>query len=506
MAATVSPTATFSEALDATTVNATTVTLTDQATSTAVAGTVGYDAVNRIATFSPNAALGAGKTYLARIKGGATGVKDVAGNALAADATWTFTVATSTGGTTSYLSDLAYSVAANGWGPVEKDRSNGENAAGDGKPLTLAGVVYAKGLGAHAASEIDYTMSACTSFSAKVGVDDEVGTKGTVVFQVWADGTKLYDSGTLTGSSPTATVSVDVTGRTALQLIVTNADGDNSYDHADWADAKLTCGGGTTDGTPPTVTATTPANGASGVAATVSPTATFSEALNATTVNATTVTLTDQATSTAVAGTAGYDTVNRIATFSPNAALGAGKTYLARIKGGASGVKDVAGNALAADATWTFTVATSTGGTTSYLSDLAYSVAANGWGPVEKDRSNGENAAGDGKPLTLAGVVYAKGLGAHAASEIDDTMSACTSFSAKVGVDDEVGTKGTVVFQVWADGTKLYDSGTLTGSSPTATVSVDVTGRTALQLIVTNADGDNSYDHADWADAKLTCG
>ena len=32
--------------------------------------------------------------------------------------------------TTSYLSDLAYTPVANGWGPVEKDRSNGEDAAG----------------------------------------------------------------------------------------------------------------------------------------------------------------------------------------------------------------------------------------------------------------------------------------------------------------------------------------------------------------------------------------
>ena len=50
---------------------------------------------------------------------------DVAGNRLAADVTWTFTTATGTG-TTSYLSDLAYTVTANGWGPAEKDMSNGE--------------------------------------------------------------------------------------------------------------------------------------------------------------------------------------------------------------------------------------------------------------------------------------------------------------------------------------------------------------------------------------------
>ena len=51
---------------------------------------------------------------------------------------------------------------ANGWGPAEKDKSNGEAAAGDGKPITLNGTVYAKGLGVHAVSDIRYTMSNCT--------------------------------------------------------------------------------------------------------------------------------------------------------------------------------------------------------------------------------------------------------------------------------------------------------------------------------------------------------
>ena len=206
-----------------------------------MAGTVGYNATTRTASFSPTAVLAAGTSYLARVKGGASGVKDLAGNALAADLTWTFTVASS-GPTTAYLSDLAYSVTANGWGPVEKDRSNGEQAAGDGLPLTLQGVVYGKGLGTHAASDIRYTMTSCTTFSAKVGVDDEVGALGSVVFQVWADGIKVYDSGILTGASASPTVSVDVTGKTALQLVVTNGGDNVNYDHGDWADATLTCG------------------------------------------------------------------------------------------------------------------------------------------------------------------------------------------------------------------------------------------------------------------------
>ena len=46
----------------------------------------------------------------------------------------------------------------------------------------------------------------CSRLTAQVGVDDEVSARGTVVFQVWADGTKLYDSGVMTGSAATKAV------------------------------------------------------------------------------------------------------------------------------------------------------------------------------------------------------------------------------------------------------------------------------------------------------------
>ncbi len=40
---------------------------------------------------------------------------------------------------------------------------------------------------------------ACSVFTAVVGLDDEVGANGSVVFQVWTDGVKRYDSGVMTG-------------------------------------------------------------------------------------------------------------------------------------------------------------------------------------------------------------------------------------------------------------------------------------------------------------------
>jgi glucose/arabinose dehydrogenase len=146
-------------------------------------------------------------------------------------------------GGTRCLSDLVAVSEVNGWGPVERDASNGELAAGDGGPLRLRGVAYAKGLGVHAVSDLRYTLGGrCQSFTAVIGVDDEVGGRGSVVFQVWADGVRLFDIGVLTGTSAAVPVSVGVAGRAELQPLETEADGSPDFDHADWADARLACG------------------------------------------------------------------------------------------------------------------------------------------------------------------------------------------------------------------------------------------------------------------------
>ncbi|MGW7789574.1 NPCBM/NEW2 domain-containing protein [Streptomyces tricolor] len=143
---------------------------------------------------------------------------------------------------TSYLGDLPWLSATSGWGPVERDTSNGESAAGDGGPLTIGGTVYAKGLGVHALSDISfYTGKACEKVTADVGVDDEKGSKGTVAFEIWADGTKAAATGVLTNALPAQPLTADVSGAEVVRLVVTDgADGVDS-DHADWAEARLVC-------------------------------------------------------------------------------------------------------------------------------------------------------------------------------------------------------------------------------------------------------------------------
>ncbi|MFE0461894.1 NPCBM/NEW2 domain-containing protein [Kitasatospora sp. NPDC058965] len=140
------------------------------------------------------------------------------------------------------VSDLTWSSAGNGWGPVEKDRSNGEDYLGDGGPLTVRGTAYAKGLGAHAASDVAYYLGgSCRSLGTDVGIDDETGGRGSVVFQVWADGVKVADSGLVTPASGVQHLTADLTGADQVHLVVTDGGDGNNSDHADWLQPVLTC-------------------------------------------------------------------------------------------------------------------------------------------------------------------------------------------------------------------------------------------------------------------------
>ncbi|HEU5471595.1 MAG TPA: NPCBM/NEW2 domain-containing protein [Actinophytocola sp.] len=143
---------------------------------------------------------------------------------------------------------------------------------------------------------------------------------------------------------------------------------------------------------------------------------------------------------------------------------------------------------------------------TSFVSDLPWQASTNGWGPAERDRSNGEQPAGDGRPLSIGGVGYAKGIGAHAASTIDVFLAGrCSTFTADVGVDAETGTNGTVTFSVLGDGTTLTSTGIRRGGQAAQRISVDITGRTTLRLTVGNGGDNINFDHADWANPQITC-
>ncbi|MFF0084768.1 NPCBM/NEW2 domain-containing protein [Streptomyces canus] len=143
-----------------------------------------------------------------------------------------------------YLSDLSFVSSSNGWGPVERDTSNGEQAAGDGLPITIRGTVHAKGLGTHTDSDVAFFLGGnCSRFTATVGIDDEVAPYGSVTFSVTADGRTLTTTPVLTGTSQPLPLDLDVTGAQQLHLVIADGGDGNAHDHADWADARLDCAG-----------------------------------------------------------------------------------------------------------------------------------------------------------------------------------------------------------------------------------------------------------------------
>ncbi|GAB3892083.1 hypothetical protein GCM10029964_066310 [Kibdelosporangium lantanae] len=142
------------------------------------------------------------------------------------------------------VSGLEFLSASNGWGPVERDTSVGEDKPGDGRPITLRGTGYAKGLGAHAPGDVAiYLGGACDRLTATVGVDDETQGAGSVVFRVLLDGKTLTTTPVLTGTSAPVSLDVPVTDGQVLDLVVDDAGDGNGHDHADWAQPVLTCRG-----------------------------------------------------------------------------------------------------------------------------------------------------------------------------------------------------------------------------------------------------------------------
>jgi len=136
---------------------------------------------------------------------------------------------------TFWVSDLPFVSVTNGWQFLRVDSSVGGHA-----PLTVGGKTYSKGLGVNSqATTTMYLGKRYLSFQSDIGVDGEVGTGGTVVFQVVGDGKTLYTSPTCKGGGAPLSINVSVAGVDSLSLVVNDGGDGTTNDHADWAGAKL---------------------------------------------------------------------------------------------------------------------------------------------------------------------------------------------------------------------------------------------------------------------------
>ena len=299
--------ATFSKPMDATTITTTTFTLKATATGTPITGTVAYNAATQTATFTPSANLSSATTYTATIT---TGAHDTSGNALPANFNWTFITA-------DIVPPFVNSITPN-------------NGATNVAVNTAVNIQFSETMDASTINNTNITVKN-TATSAPVA--------GTVTYTtVNSIGTFTPTASLSNGTQYTVTVSTGVKDLSGNQMT------------APFVSSFTTAAA--PDNTPPTVLSTSPTDGATNVAVSTVVTATFSEAMDATTINGTTFTLKTTSGSTPVAGTVAYDAGTKTATFTPTSALSNSTGYTATIT---TGAKDAAGNQLAANKVFAFT-------------------------------------------------------------------------------------------------------------------------------------------------------
>ncbi|OQX77889.1 MAG: hypothetical protein B6D61_06500, partial [Bacteroidetes bacterium 4484_249] len=388
-----------------------------------------------------------------------------------------------------YLSDMDWTTNTNA-GSTKKDF----NTAGN---LLFMDAVnsYEKGLGMMSNTEITYDISGLgyKSFITDIGIDDEVEDQGSVTFEIWVDGIKVYDSGIMQGSSPTKSMAINIEGANTLKIVVTDGGDGTSDDWADWGNAQLSV-----DLIPVLSLDYESLSGGDGNGI-FDPGETMDVHLKVeNTGSASTGVLVS--TCTAMGDNSSFVTVNNptvnLSALTPGSF--SNYTHSISIDSGATIGAQFQLRFIVTDGTTSVQLDKKFFITDMYLSDANYTYGRFDYGSLVKDKSITNGV------ITLNGVTYDKGLGVHANCEIKyDLGGSFLRFISDVGVQDGA-TSGTVTFEVWTDGTKVFETGVLDDNSPTVSINLDVTGVNELELRVTDGgDGINS-DHADWAGVKVS--
>lgn len=156
----------------------------------------------------------------------------------------TSTTVTGIGGVTkgvNHLSALNFEEIENGWGPVERDRENGEQGSGDGGIMKMGDKEYPRGLGAHATSKVKFTLDGkCQRLRGVVGQDD-TQPNGDFTVSVLGDSDKaLFGPVRIFRDHKQELIDVDITDTKTLTLYA-DAGASNGNDHVDWGDIRVIC-------------------------------------------------------------------------------------------------------------------------------------------------------------------------------------------------------------------------------------------------------------------------
>lgn len=330
-------TAAFSKAMDPATLTTASFTLACPAATPVTGGAVTYLAAGNVATLTlPAANLPVSTICTATIT---TAAKDTTGIALAANYTWNFT----TGATADAVKPrVTLTVPATTTpGPTLGVPANTAITATFNEAMAPATITTAG----------TFTVTCVLPCVSPTPVG------GGATYAVVSK-TATFTPTVALAVGQTYTATIKGTGASAATDLANNAlaGGVSTTVAADYVWTFTTAA---PDIIPPTVTLVNPAQGATLVCLNKTINATFSEAMTSGTISTLTYTLAPTANLAApVAGVVAYDPLTNIASFNPDVNLTASTNYTATIKGGASGVKDVAGNAMVADKVWTFDTGT----------------------------------------------------------------------------------------------------------------------------------------------------
>jgi hypothetical protein len=363
-----------------------------------VTGVVTCNAACDIATFAPASNLTASTVYTATIS---TGANDPAGNSLASPFVWSFT----TGATTDVTAPTVSS-------------TNPANAA--------TGVTLNQKIAATFSEVMDSSTITTTTFTVKQGTTPVAGS--------------VSYAGTIATFAPTANLAAS----TLYSATITTGAKDLAGNALGSAFLWTFTTGATSNGSAPTVTSTVPAASATGVGINQTINATFSTAMDPSTINTGTFTVAGPGV-TSVTGTVSYHATSNVATFTPTTSLTSSATFTATVT---TGAKDLSGNPLAANKVWTFmTGATITGQAPVNLRSLSTFAAVAGAGLTNSNSGgvttlNGDvglsptaTCLGDGISCAaldpkINGTLYANdpaGIAAHAKADLLLAYSDATS-------------------------------------------------------------------------------
>ena len=358
-----------------------------------------------------------------------------------------------------YLSDLSWESIKTDWGTPRKN--------GNIQGMTHGQVTkFKKGIGIHANGKITYDLSDkdYDKFEALVGIDTSIGQNehSSLKFKILADGKTIASTNMMNYEDNLAYINVDVAGVKELVIEVNDGGNGNTCDHSIIVNPKLT----TNNGKPKF-------KGDDKIAFNINDKIDLLKGISVTDAEDGDLTSNIKMETDYIEGSTGIFNVN-------------------------CSVIDKDKN----KSTFTRTVVVSEKET--YLSDLNWEYGTIGSGYIGKDKSVREETI---QLLNENGTYekFKKGIGTHAYSEIVYDSSGYDVFDTWVGLDKFVSNQNasSVIFKVYVDGELKAQTDVMKSNSPKERLIVDVRNSKKVKLVVEEADNGDTWDHADWADAKF---